>query len=356
MAKGLDDFKSKHDPSTIIARLQRDLATAQSQVGMQATIARALELRLPQLEKYEPEKWTLTQKTDHKSPGVPTLFLSDIHCGEVVDPAQVEGCNSYNMDIFRKRLRHTIETAVRLLTILDRDMRYPGLFMPLGGDMVSGDIHEELQTTNELPTIPTVLELCESLVDAITFLLTYFPSIVIPCVSGNHGRNTRKTWAKNRNATSFDWMLYAMLARRFANEPRVKFYIAAGSDASYSIFNVRYLLTHGDQFRAGDSIIGPIGPIFRGNQKKLARNTAIGKPYDVMLNGHWHKYIHTAQNITNGSMKGYDEYAMSENYGFEPPQQALWVTHPRYGITFRMPVLCEPPRAPKDTPWHSVAA
>ena len=33
-----------------------------------------------------------------KSPGVPTLFLTDLHYGEVVDPAQVGGVNSYNVE------------------------------------------------------------------------------------------------------------------------------------------------------------------------------------------------------------------------------------------------------------------
>lgn len=31
---------------------------------------------------------------------------------------------------------------------------------------------------------------------------------------------------------------------------------------------ISYLLTHGDQFRGGDGVIGALGPIIRGDHKK----------------------------------------------------------------------------------------
>ena len=68
---------------------------------------------------------------------------------------------------------------------------------------------------------------------------------------------------------------------------------------------------------------------------------ATGIPSTFQLAGHWHTYMHTPRIIVNGSLKGLDEYAFAGNFGFEPPQQALWITHPRKGITFRMPVYCE---------------
>ena len=75
-----------------------------------------------------------------------------------------------------------------------------------------------------------------------------------------------------------------------------------------------------------------------------------------MLCGHWHQYIHLSRLIVNGSLKGMDEYAYQNNFGFERPQQALFITHPRHGITFRMPVNCDPAPAQgkKAAPWASV--
>jgi len=354
MARTLSEFKAKHDPRVIADKLERELEKAQGQLHLQDTIAEALGTAALKLDKLRAPAWALSAPRD-ANPGVPTLFLSDIHAGEVVEPRQINGVNTYNLHLCDKRMQHTVATAIYLCSLLDRKMRYPGIVVPLGGDMVSGDIHDELVATNELPTIPTVLELHGFLVAAIRTLLTKFPAVFLPCVTGNHGRNTRKPWAKNRTGTSFDWLLYQMLARSFAADKRVTFYIPDGPDALYRIHHTRYLLTHGDQFRGGDSIIGPIGPVFRGTQKKLARNQAVAQDFDVAIMGHWHNYIHTERIIVNGSMKGYDEYAAANNFGFEPPRQALWVTHPRYGINWRMPVLCEQPKAIRAVEWVSIA-
>ena len=216
--------------------------------------------------------------------------------------------------------------------------------MPLGGDMISGNIHDELTATNELNSMPCVLDLYGALIGAINRMADTFGKVFLPCVTGNHGRDTKKIWSKDRHHTSFDWLLYQFLAKHFADDKRISFYIPDSSDGLYRIFNTRYLITHGDQFRGGDSIIGPLGPLTRGNQKKQSRNQAVNMEYDVMECGHWHQYIHLERLIVNGSLKGYDEYAYQGNFGFEPPRQALYLTHPKYGITYRMPVLCETPR------------
>jgi hypothetical protein len=353
--RNLDTLLERHDAPTIIKRLERELGDAKTKIGMQAAVREVLGLHDLAGRSAAPA-WTYEEDPPKESPGCPVLFLSDLHWGELVDSEQLNGVNSFDLATARKRLRYTVETAVKLCGILDPKMRYPGIVVPLGGDMVSGDIHEELTATNELPTIPTVLDLATHLEGAIGLLADKFGRVFLPCVSGNHGRNTRKPWAKNRNATSFDWLLYQILIKSFADDDRVQFYVPAGSDAFFRVYNVRYLLTHGDQFRAGDSIIGPLGPLARGRQKKLARDAAIGRDFDVMLAGHWHTYIHMTTMIVNGSLKGMDEYAAAENYAFEEPQQALWIVNPRYGCTFRMPVQCEPPAKPRKAEWVSVAA
>ena len=158
------------------------------------------------------------------------------------------------------------------------------------------------------------------------------------CVTGNHGRDTLKIWNKDRHATSFDWLLYCLLAKHFENDSRITFLIPDGPDAYFRIFSHRYLLTHGDQFRGGDGVIGALGPIIRGDHRKRSRNGQINMEYDTLLLGHWHQYIHLTRLIVNASLKGYDEYAYNSNFPYEAAQQALWITHPKYGITFRMPV------------------
>ena len=355
-SKSLGDFKAKHDPSTIIARLERELKEARSESADARTLKEAIGTIGMRLNELTLQPWLEKAQKEQSAPGVPTLFLSDLHWGEVVHASQINGINSFNLSIARERLKYTVQNGIALLRGLDREMRYPGIVVPLGGDMVSGDIHDELRETNALPTLPTLLDLFDNLIPAIALLADTFGHVFLPCVTGNHGRNTRKPYAKNRHHTSFDWTMYQFLARHFSEDKRVTFFIPDGPDAYYRVFGHRYLLTHGDQFRAGDSIIGPLGPLARGNQKKSVRNQAVGLEYETLICGHWHQYIPLRRLIVNPTLKGLDEYAYAENYVVEPPMQAMWITHPRNGITFQWAVYCEPQKVNPVAQWASAAA
>lgn len=284
---------------------------------------------------------------------MPTLFASDWHWGEVVDPAQIGGVNEFSPEIAHRRARRLIEQTIYLLKEHMVNPDYPGIVFALGGDMFSGDIHEELMATNECEIMPTFLEIHGVLIWCIQTLVKEFGRVFIPCVTGNHGRNTHKIRAKGRNFTNFDWLLYQLLAKHFAADERIKFSIPDGSDCLYRVYSHRYLLTHGDQFRGGDGMIGALGPIIRGDHKKRSRNNQIEMGYDTMMLGHWHQLIQLQRLIVNGSLKGYDEYAYTGNFGFEPPRQALWLTHPEHGITFSMPVMVEKQEKHSERRWVS---
>ena len=298
-------------------------------------------------------KWLIKSSTKKKFAGVPTIFASDWHWGEIVDPNQINGVNEYNLTIAQNRAKHMIEKAVDLLKNHVAHTEYPGIVYVLGGDMLSGDIHDELMATNEKEIMPTVIDLFGVLIWCIETLANEFGNVFVPCVSGNHGRNTLKIRNKGRNFTSFDWLLYQFLAKHFENDKRVQFLIPDGSDAYYSVFGHKYLLTHGDQFRGGDGVIGALGPIIRGDHRKRSRNAQIDMSYDTMIIGHWHQLIQLERLIVNGSLKGYCEYAYSNNFGFEPPRQAMWLTHPEHGITFSIPIYVDKQKKEFNTEWIS---
>jgi hypothetical protein len=304
----------------------------------------------------EPPRWLNPPKVSRAGQMVPTLMLSDLHWGETVYPTQVNGVNEYSIAIAQRRLRTAIERAVDLCKLHMVDPHYPGIVCALGGDMLSGDIHEELSESNDLPVMPAMLDLFGCLIWAVNRLADEFGKVFVPCVTGNHGRNTRKPRAKSRNYSNFDWLLYQFLDRHFAADKRIQFHIPDGSDAHWSVFGHRYCLTHGDQFRGGDGMIGALGPIIRGDHKKRSRNGQIELGYDTLLLGHWHQLIQLQRLIVNGSLKGYDEYAASGNFGFEPPQQALWLTHSQRGITFSMPVHVEERKKQPAQEWVRFAA
>jgi hypothetical protein len=299
--------------------------------------------------------WLVDPKPSKHSPGVPTLLASDWHWGEVIDPEQMGGRNKYNMAVARDRARLFIDRAVDLLTNHMVNPTYPGIVFALGGDMVSGDIHEELTETNELPIMPTVVDLFGVLIWCIETLVQRFGHVFVPCVTGNHGRNTKKKRAKGRHHTSFDWLLYVLLKKHFENDKRVNVMVPDGPYAYYKVFGHRYLLTHGDEFYGGDGIIGALGPIIRGDQRWRSRNLEIDMAYDTMLIGHWHQYMPLERVIVNGSLCGYNEYANLRAFPFERPRQALWITHPVLGMTFRIPVYVERYGKAQAAEWVSIS-
>lgn len=352
----VEDLNNPQHLKVKIKRLENELRSAEQDRLTHSVIKHKIIQLGHHVSEIDAPAWMLKPPKSSDSPGVPTLMLSDLHWGEVVDPKQINGVNKYNLEIANDRLKRLADRAVRLLGILSPTFDYPGIVVPLGGDMISGNIHDELTATNELNTMPTILDLFGALSTLIETLLEKFPRIFVPAVTGNHGRDTKKIWNKDRHHTSFDWLLYCFLAKHFEKNDRVTFYIPDGPDAYYRVFNHRYILSHGDQFRGGDGVIGFLGPVIRGDHRKRTRNSQINMEYDSMLMGHYHSYVHMERLIVNGSTKGYCEYSHANNFPYEVPQQALWLNHPKYGITYRMPVKLADVAQAKRSSWVSVAA
>lgn len=350
--------RSKATPEVqdLVNRLMDDRAAMKLELH-NVNQARALDPRKVRsaifgLAEQTPEQpdWLLREGTKGKNgPGIPTLFASDWHWGEVVNGSEINNVNSYNLKTAHARARLLVERTIDLCFNHMVSPQYAGIVFALGGDMVSGDIHEELAETNELPSLPTVLDLSGVLIRMVDELAGKFGKVFVPCVVGNHGRQSRKPRAKFRAHTNYDWLTYQIVERHFKGDKRVTFHIPDGPDASYNVFSHRFLLSHGDQFRGGDGQVGALGPILRGDLRKRTRQGQIDLGYDTLLLGHWHQYIHMGRVIVNGSLKGYDEYASVSNFGFEVAQQALFFNHPKHGITFACPVLVQ------DHPYKKVS-
>jgi len=292
-----------------------------------------------------PPEWLIKAKPSKSTPGVPTLFLSDFHYGEVVKKDAVNNLNSFNKKISQKRLKETVENAIDLCHNHMVNPNYPGIVLALGGDMMSGNIHDELTETNDGTTIDHVLELFDQMIWTITTLADKFGKVFVPTSYGNHSRAYQQYRNKEAAHLSFDWMLYNLLEKHFKSikDTRIKFQIPTGFDAYYKVYDTTYLLTHGDRLgvRGGTGIVGMLGPIARGVQKVRSEYTSVGKSIDYVIMGHFHQYISIKGAIVNGSLKGYDEYAMSNRFAFETPKQALWFTHPQHGVTFQVPIIAE---------------
>ena len=262
---------------------------------------------------------------------------------EVVLANQINGANAYNREIANRRLKHLFTKTVDLLIHHMAKPNYEYFVLDLGGDLLSGNIHEELRETNEAPVSQSMMAMIDQLIAGIDTLLPHFPKILINAVCGNHGRWDRKPRMKNRVYENYEWIVYQFLAKYYKDNKDVVFNIADGADLLYKVYNTTTCLTHGDQFKGGSGIAGALSPLMLGDARKRKRAIALNQPFDLLKMGHWHTLWHAKGIMVNGSVKGYDEYASQSNFDFEVPQQWMYIIHPIWGITARWPIMLEKP-------------
>lgn len=326
-------------------KLRADLADAIAQAAVGAKYHDFIEEVLHQPAPDAPE-WVRKAGVGSKQ-ATPTAFLSDTHFGEVVRPEQIEYLNGYNRQIGESRLRRFFMSTVELGHGYLRGLNYPGITMPMGGDIFSGDIHEELARTNEGPIQEEILYWIEPMMSGIKILADEFGKVHIPAVVGNHPRGTMKPSHKMRVPNNFDWLFAHLLKRFLAHDKRITFQISDSADLNYSIYSTRYRLSHGDQFRGGSGIASLLSPLMIGDARKRKRSQATNNQYDWLLLGHWHQRSKFKRIMVNGALKGYDEYAYHANFEFELPVQSFWLTDPKHGVTIDAPIHV----LGKDEPW-----
>lgn len=356
---------SKSAPDIISLELQakiKDLEAALRKSHVEAVQTEEVRQHYLGLSEYKPQAAPWKSKALDLEHGVPSLLLSDFHWMEKVNPDEIFGVNEYNHRVAIERLKKVIDKTIYLLKDKlnsSAAIPYPGIVVMLGGDMVSGTIHQELEITNEAGPMVMMVDCADHIAAGLRKLSEHFPLVYVVGVPGNHGRLNMKPMAKLNAVYNCDWGIYQLLERFLHDlvaEGKVVFNCPAARDLTFHVEGHPYRLTHGDQFRGGDGIIGPLGPITRGDVKK--RTMAMTLPtdaqdYKTLVLGHFHQLHMLHSRIINGSLKGYDEYALSNNFSWEPAQQALWLTHRRYGPNHFMPVFAQDPHQPStgSTGW-----
>lgn len=342
-AQQAEEAARKHERA--MAELRRKVADAANErdaaeaANERAQRELALMLRLDDGRAQEPPAWTRKAPKAGRKHGTPWLMLSDLHLDEVVAPAEIGNVNAYSRRIAEQRLQRTFTSTVEVARTYWSGIEYDGIVCALGGDLYSGDIHDELTQTNEDTILGSVLHWADRLASGIALLADEFGKVHVPVVVGNHGRRSRKPRSKFRARDNFDWFTGHLLARQFAHDPRVTFDVAESADTHVQSYGHTVCVTHGDQTSGGGGIGGIWPPIMRLDARKRQRSNAIGQGYDLLVMGHWHQLVFGPSFIVNGSLKGYDEYAYTNNFGFEAPQQALWLMTPEHGRTFTAPIL-----------------
>jgi hypothetical protein len=305
----------------------------------------------------EPPKWLVTPHARKKrTPEVPVVTWSDWHYGEVIQPGAVNGFNAFNSEIAEDRIRRLVESTIDLCKNHGPG-EYPGIVVNLLGDFISGGLHPELAKSDEHARIPAALRVRDLLVWALEQMADAFGKVFVPCTSGNHGRDTMKPEYKGYLHHNFDWLVYQLLRRHFDKDRRIQFLIEPSNEAYYSVYGIRVMAMHGDMLgvKGGDGIIGAIGPIMRGEIKTRGQSTSLGRPYDLLIIGHWHQELLLPRAIVNNSLKGFDEYAKDSLRAVpSAPSQTLFFVHPKRGITSRWSILVDEPKERENPGWVAV--
>lgn len=290
-------------------------------------------------QQIEIPKWELGPQNFSKVTAC--AMLSDTHFDEYVDPAEINGINSYNRVIATERLKHFFKSLVKLRNKYLTSIEVEQLVLMLAGDMVSGIIHDELRETNEFAITDTLVYYTELMCAGLLMLAEAYGKIFVPCVVGNHGRLTQKVRFKGAVKDNFDYLFYHMISSALRKEKRVTFAISESPDYIIKVYDTTFLLTHGNDFRGGSGWTGPLMPVLRGDMKKRSSYSAVDLPYDVLCTGHFHTMKFMGDQIMSGSLCGFNQFALRCGCKYEPPQLPFWITHPKHGVTITAPIHCE---------------
>ena len=266
--------------------------------------------------------------------------LSDTHVGDNVKGEQIGGLNYYDIDIFNRRLFGWASLVSQLVELRRASTPIDELVVPMLGDMISGDIHEELARTNIDNCMGQMIRGANLIAQALMMLAPKFKKIHVPCVVGNHGRMTRKPPMKDKYM-DWDYMLYQWVAAFCKNQTNITFDISKSFVSSFKVFDKTVLIMHGDSIMGAGSgmaimkAISGMRSVFQ--YKKTAKNNGAYVPaeFDSVMMGHFHRVdeydIGTGEIHICGTMKGVDEFAMQRLHVATRPKQIVTYWHPSHG-------------------------
>lgn len=355
MSRFNDELAAAADDPTakLLASYEERLASRDTKIRSLESAVRSLtadveERQRLQDEFYEPAKnivvqrpkWAKTRRKYEKRAATAFVMLSDLHLDEVVNPQEVSGMNAYSREIALARLQRIADGTIRLGQHLMNGFRYDGIVVALGGDLVSGNLHDLNEFNETHSVIATVDYWADHLAAFLVQMADAFGQCHVVSVVGNHGRTTRKPRTKGRVEDNFDWLIARLLQRHFHADDRFTWNIPLAADAYVDIYDTKLLITHGDQARGGSGISGILTPLALLDHRKRKRNASFGMGHDHMVLGHFHQYIRGNGFTVGGSPKGVDEYAFLNNFGYEEPSSPFMVITPEHKVTIEAAVFC----------------
>lgn len=272
------------------------------------------------------------------SEGVVALNASDWHVEERVDPATVSFQNEYNLDIAQDRAGKFFRSGLRLTRLLQQNIKVNTMVLGLLGDFITNDIHDEMPEICQLRPTEAIEFAQNLLVGGIEYLLDNSDlKLIVPCHSGNHARTTKTVRFSTENGHSLEYLMYRSMERYFAQKygaERIEFRVSKGYHSYVDIFGKRVRYHHGHAINYQGGIGGIFIPAFKAISQWDKMRQA-----DVDFFGHFHQHKDGSKFVSNGSLIGFNTYALSIKADYEPPNQTLTLFDKKRGRTCTWPIL-----------------
>jgi predicted phosphodiesterase len=284
---------------------------------------------------YEPVFRTGPSPTTGDDPHTMFALISDAHYGEVVD-MDVFGIH-YNMDIAERRIQYLTQKIIRFREIKSAEYPINKIVVAFLGDMISGNIHEELAESNESPVSDQLVRMAHIMVDVIGSLSEVFPEVEVIVMPGNHPRLSKKPRHK-RKYDNLEYIMGEMVKAIVAPIENVEVIVPKDLIYVHDIMGHKVGMTHGDGYKSTSFAGIPFYGLARKRAAFQEGLKELGMPLvDMLVMGHFHQLLwwpgRGCDLIVNGSVKGPDEYAFDTMHAGDEAQQALITMNRKHGIT-----------------------
>jgi hypothetical protein len=287
------------------------------------------------LRKLSPERITKINASSHAE-ATAVVLASDWHIEERVKGKTISHLNEYNLDIAHERAQTFWRTTAKMISMFKRDIPIPNLIVWLGGDFISSNIHEELLETCSLLPVEAAIVAQNMIAGGLQYLLDNTTcNIKCVCSVGNHTRITKQVHVATEAGNSLELFMYHALANHFRNSKRITFELPVGYHSYVDVYGhvLRFHHGHGIKFQGG------IGNVFISGFKSIAQWNK-GRTAYLDLWGHYHAAKDGGSFVQNGSLIGYNAYALSIKADFETPRQMFFLIDSKRGKTLTCPIIC----------------
>lgn len=265
-------------------------------------------------------------------------LFSDAHIEETVIPSSVLNLNEYNVKIAEERIK---KYFVNLTECLNVDGVNELIFASLG-DTISGYIHEELSQCNDLTPLEATFKAQSLILSGLQYICnnTNLQRIKFIGIVGNHSRTTKKVQHANGFKLSYEWLMYKNIEEqsKLLGLP-IDFCIPESEIAIIdTVDNKRFIFCHGFQIKGGgNSTICGIYPSL--NRLALKWNKTFKQ--DRIYLGHFHQCTSINNAVVNGSIIGYNAFALTNGMSCEEPCQYYEVHDTNIGQLLSRKIYCK---------------